>query len=528
MDKVVIGLYGTSLDAPPGRGRGRRWRPTLSLFTPPSPQIATLELLYPPSHHAQADLLRLDILRVSPSTQVNLHSHPMDDPWDFEGVYAGLHDFARAYPFQPEEHEYLVHITTGSHVAQICLFLLTEARVLPGKLVQTSPPRGNLDEVPTVIDLDLARYDRIAARARAQHRDDQGLLKSGIVTRNSKFNQLIDRIEQVGGTTRAPILLTGPTGAGKSQLARQLYALKRKRRLLTGPLVEVNCATLRGDAAMSTLFGHSRGAFTGADRPREGLMRAAHEGCLFLDEVGELGLDEQAMLLRAIEDHRFLPLGSDREVESDFQLIAGTNRDLRARVAEGAFRADLLARIDLWTFQLPGLRQRPEDIEPNLDFELERWWQQTGRQVRMSREARQQFLRFATSADALWKGNFRDLNNSVTRMATLASGGRIDGALVDEEIARQRQAWDGSDTDGSEDGAGGRVQRLLGGVTLDRFDAVQLEDVLTVCAGARSLSDAGRQLFAVSQAQKRSSNDADRLRKYLARHGLGWDDVRGA
>ena len=519
MDKVVIGLYGTTLDAPAGRGRGRRWRPTLSLFTAPAPPVARLDLLYPPEHLPAVLELQRTILQVSPATEVHLHSHPMPDPWDFEGVYAGLHDFARAYPFQPDDHEYLVHITTGSHVAQICLFLLTEARLLPGKLVQTSPPRGPLGEPPAVIDLDLARYDRIAARSQAQHRDDQGLLKSGIVTRNSKFNRLISRIEQVGGTTRAPILLTGPTGAGKSQLARQLYALKRKRRLLTGPLVEVNCATLRGDAAMSALFGHSRGAFTGADRPREGLMRAAHEGCLFLDEVGELGLDEQAMLLRAIEDHRFLPLGQDREVESDFQLIAGTNRDLRARVAEGAFRADLLARIDLWTFDLPGLRQRPEDIEPNLDFELELWWQQTGRQVRMSREARQRFLRFATSAEGVWAANFRDLNNSVTRLATLAQGGRIDEPLVEEELQRLRSAWQLAPPPG-------RVQRLLGEGPLDRFDAVQLEDVLAVCAGAQSLSDAGRQLFAVSQAQKRSSNDADRLRKYLARHGLTWDDVR--
>src|SRR6185436_12447123 len=113
------------------------------------------------------------------------------------------------------------------------------------------------------------------------------------------------------------------------------------------------------------LFGHVKGSFTGAAQDRKGLLVAADGGLLFLDEIGELGLDEQAMLLRAVEEKRFLPVGSDTEVESDFQLIAGTNRGLAEEVRSGRFRADLLARIDLWTFRLPGLAERREDVEPN-------------------------------------------------------------------------------------------------------------------------------------------------------------------
>ncbi len=128
--------------------------------------------------------------------------------------------------------------------------------------------------------------------------------------------------------SRAPILLMGPTGAGKSQLARRVFELKKARRQVSGELVDVNCATLRGDGAMSALFGHVKGAFTGALEARAGLLRKAHGGVLFLDEIGELGADEQAMLLRAIEEKVFLPVGSDREVKSDFVLLAGTNRDL--------------------------------------------------------------------------------------------------------------------------------------------------------------------------------------------------------
>jgi transcriptional regulatory protein RtcR len=139
------------------------------------------------------------------------------------------------------------------------------------------------------------------------------------------------------------------------------------------------------------------------------LLRSTHKGLLFLDEIGELGPDEQAMLLKAIEDRRFLPVGSDNEVQSDFQLIAGTNRDLSADVVTGRFREDLYARINLWTYALPGLRDRAEHIEPNLDYLLAQFGEQHGQMVRFNREARARFMRFARSPEALWTGNFGDL-----------------------------------------------------------------------------------------------------------------------
>jgi transcriptional regulatory protein RtcR len=292
---------------------------------------------------------------------------------------------------------------------------------------------------------------------------------------------------------------------------------------MTGPFVEVNCATLRGDTATSTLFGHVRGSFTGAQRDRTGLLRLADGGLLFLDEIGELGADEQAMLLRALEEKRFLPVGSDKEVESDFQLIAGTNRDLQVAVAQGRFRDDLLARLNLWTYRLPSLAERAEDIEPNLDFELERWSRDNHARVTFNREARTRYVAFATSPDAAWSGNFRDLGASIMRMATLAEGGRIQVANVDEEIGRLRRQWRG-------DALPSVLDTLLGerAEALDRFDRIQLEEVVRACAKAKSLSQAGRELFAVSRQQRASTNDADRLRKYLAKFGLDWDQVRGA
>ncbi len=162
--------------------------------------------------------------------------------------------------------------------------------------------------------------------------------------------------------------------------------------------------------------------------------------CCFLDEIGELGADEQAMLLKAIEEKTFYPFGSDRQVSSDFQLIAGTVRDLRQLVAEGKFREDLYARIDLWTFTLPGLRQRQEDIEPNLDYEVERHATLTGDSVRFNTEARR-WPRSCDLSQATWRGNFRELSASVTRMATFATSGRITLDVVEDEINRLRYNW---------------------------------------------------------------------------------------
>lgn len=526
---VVIGLLGPTLDMGKQSKRWERWRPTVALCQHEDLLVSRFELLYQKRFKSLQDRVVRDIQHISPETEVVSHAVDFRDPWDLEEVYAALHDFAKAYTFDPDSEEYLVHITTGTHVAQICLYLLTESNYLPAKLIQTSPSSGkkkdqNVSGEYRIIDLDLSKYDRIAMRFRQEMDDDITFLKSGIETRNKAFNALIERIEQVAVNSTDPVLITGPTGAGKSNLARRIFELKKSRRQLKGDFIEINCATLRGDAAMSALFGHKKGAFTGATRDRNGLLRAADNGMLFLDEVGELGLDEQSMLLRAIEEKKFLPLGSDDEKESDFQLICGTNRDLNIIVANGCFREDLLCRINLWTFHMPGLAQRQEDIEPNLKYELDRFAEKNNVHVTFNKEARKQFLAFATSSSALWSANFRDLNGAVTRMATLAPGGRITKEVVQEEISRLKVMWRAMETD--------IYNKLLNEVIgadrveeLDRFEKVQLADVLKVCKESKSMSEAGRKVFAVSRTKKRKANDADRLRKYLSRYNIKWGDL---
>ena len=528
-EKVIIGLLGLKLDQTnPRRDRWQAWRPSVAICQQDDMIVDRFELLYEPKSKSLMQQVVKDIESVSPETNVCPREMAFRDPWDFEEVYATLHQFTRDYDFDTDNEEYLANITTGTHVAQICLFLLTESRHLPAALIQGSPPRRK-SEQPSgshrIIDLDLSRYDQLATRFQQEQSESTAFLKSGIQTRNKAFNQLIDRIEQVTLATKAPILLSGPTGAGKTQLAKRIYQLRRQREQVSGELVEVNCATIRGEQTMSTLFGHVKGAFTGAITSRAGLLKAADGGVLFLDEIGELGMDEQAMLLRAIEEKTFTPVGSDKPSRSDFQLIAGTNRDLSGEVAKGRFREDLLARINLWSFQLPGLSQRRDDIDPNVDFELQRFTESEGRKVTMNKEARQRFIEFATDPSTPWKASFRDLNAAITRMSTLAPSGRINKSIVDEEIDRLTKSWRDSESTSETIDLLSDVMDESQIASLDRFDQTQLAEVIRVCRQSKSLAAAGRTLFNVSRQAKQKPNDSDRLRKYLAKFGVQWSDI---
>lgn len=536
MDKknIVFSFLGNVLDQ---RGKGKkrwtRWRPTIDICNHPEWPIYRLELIYHTQDRKLLEEIILDIKTIAPDTQVNPIPVQIQDPWDFEEVYTCLLDIAKNYTFNNEQENYYLNITTGTHVMQICWFLLAESRFYPARLLQSSPPArppaspenlaaepiANPPQCPSgqinIIDLNLNRYDQILTRFQQYATQATELLKSGIATKNRHYNQLISEIEQVASRSHAPILLCGPTGAGKSFLARQIYRLKLNQHQITGQFVEINCATLSSDNAMSTLFGHIKGAYTGASLGRNGLLRQADNGVLFLDEIGELGLDEQAILLKAIEEKQFYPLGADKLVSSNFQLIAGTNKDLKQAIICGTFREDLYARINLWSYQLPGLAERKEDIEPNIDFELARFAQEYGTMPRFNQQSRDRYIQFATSAMATWPGNFRELTASITRMATLSTQGNITQEQVENEIRRLQIHWQQV-----------VFSDALIPAEIDEFDRYQLEKVIEVCRKSRTLSEAGRYLFAVSRAQKQRANDADRLKKYLAKFDLSWEQIK--
>lgn len=521
MRNVVIGFLGTQLDM----GKKRRWRPTPSLTQHDGFDVDRLEILYDYRFHRLASGIQSELAETTPDTEVLLHRFDLNDPWDFQEVYGKLFDFARSYGFDEDRERYHVHLTTGTHVAQICWFLLTESRHVPARLLQTGPPGPEENAKPKldIIDLDLSRYNLLQQRFDQLSREYSDQLKGGIETRNAAYNAVIDRIELVASQSDEPILLLGETGTGKTELADRIYNLKIDRRRVKGRIVHVNCATLNGPDALATLFGQRRSYMGTAGSERSGLLREADGGVLFLDEIDELGRDAQSVLLHAIETGRFYPLGSDHEVSSRFHVIAGANRDLRHLAAEGQFRPDLLARISQWSFRLPPLRDRREDIEANLAHELARSERELGIQVGFNGDARDRFLSFARDPSTLWPGNFRDFGGLVRRLCTLAPRGRITRAMVDAETALLVADWAGMtrDTDAR------LLAEIMGqqSMDLDPFDRVQLAHVIRTCRASASLSSAGRSLFAVSRNRRSSTNDADRLRKYLGKFGLDWSTV---
>lgn len=529
MKTTVISVLGTQKDAHGGYGPTRwdTWRPTIGLVQQDTLPIDELHLIFNLAHLPLANRIKADIASVSPETNVIFDNIELQNPWDFEEVYEKFYDYSKSPCFHEEKTDYYLHMSTGSHVEQICLFLLAESRHFPAKLVQTTPKEGHVRHSKdpkgshTIIDLDLSRYDKLAKRFESERQDDLTFLKQGIDTKNPAFNKLIETIERVAVRSIDPILLSGPTGAGKTQLAKQIYLFKKQTGKIKGEFVAVNCATLGGDLAKSALFGHKRGSFSGAGADHVGFLKEADGGIIFLDEIGELPLEAQTLLLKAIEEKRYRPLGATEDETSDFQLICGTNRDLEAEVRNNKFRRDLLARINLWSFRLPGLADRREDIAPNLEYELNRYASRTGKFLSFNKQARERFLEYALHPTTQWEGNFRDLNAMVTRMATLADGGRITLDLVEEEIARATPTHSDPTDDDAETHA--LLATHLGedyAEQYDAFDLVQLTHVIRVCRTSDSMADAARKLYAVSMRAKKSTNHTDRLSKYLAKFNL--------
>ncbi|MDX1700401.1 MAG: RNA repair transcriptional activator RtcR family protein, partial [Melioribacteraceae bacterium] len=241
MKNIIISLLGTTLDKGFKENRWERWRPSVAICQHDDLLIDEYHLLYPTKFLRLANRITKDINIVSPETEVIPRQLDFNDAWDFEEVYTGLLDFLEHFDFHKEEDQYLFNITTGTHVAQICIYLLTESRRFPGYLIQTSPGRQDAVGSYSIIDLDLSKYDKIAARFARESKDDITFLKSGIETKNKKFNELIERIELVALRTKDPILLTGPTGAGKSRLARRIFELKKLKASVKGKFVEIEC-----------------------------------------------------------------------------------------------------------------------------------------------------------------------------------------------------------------------------------------------------------------------------------------------
>jgi transcriptional regulator with GAF, ATPase, and Fis domain len=230
-----------------------------------------------------------------------------------------------------------------------------------------------LDSANADFAAELGRLLSQLLRAEMARRADEERIRItmrnlGIIGESAAMISIFRWIERVSVLSDLPLLITGETGTGKQVLAHAIHRLDPKR--CHGPFVAVNCAAISPSLAESELFGHRRGAFTGADRERQGLIRAAQGGILFLDEIGELDDDLQTKLLRVLQENRVLGVGEDQEVAVDVRVIAATNRELDKMVGDKKFRADLFHRLNVLSIHIPPLRERPTDVGPLIDHFL--------------------------------------------------------------------------------------------------------------------------------------------------------------
>lgn len=516
---VGIGFCGMKQDV----DADQPFRPTLAVCAAHSPgsglpRLSRFELLCGEREAASVRGFAEEVHQRT-GTEVHIHQLPFRDPWNFSRVYESIYEFVRGYRFDHEREDYLVHISVGSEVKKIALFLLVLKGFLRARLLHSIPPlekEGNPRF--STIDLRDAEHRFLHHDIVTEHSDDIQQITGGIESRNVRFRELIHQILVHTIDTDRPILLLGETGVGKSFIAQAIYQLRHQRgRIRRETFVDVNCATLRPDRAEADLFGAVPGAYTGMRGPVTGYLKEADGGVLFLDEIGELDLRVQGMLLKAIEEKKFSPLGSSKKVESDFQLISATNRDLRRALSEGRFREDLYARIRVWSFVVPSVRDRREDIGPFITAELQRFAKRR-RPTEFVPTAKKRFLRFAESGEAIWRANLRDLQMAVERMATIGKHGLITLDVVEQEIERLRAEWSMED----DVAADGLCEKLLGESVgrLCLSDRVVLEHALGVIQTARSLADAGRKLFEPRNKSKSLTNPTDRVIKFLASFGI--------
>jgi len=259
------------------------------------------------------------------------------------------------------------------------------------------------------ISLDRALKYRQGRRSRSPL---DRLDRSRIVGESPQIRACLELVA-MAAAAQSNVLIQGETGTGKELIARTVHENSSRR---NSPFVVVDCAALPEHLAESILFGHSRGAFTGADRKHEGLIAQAHGGTLFLDELGELPLALQKNLLRVLQERRYRPVGAMVERKSDFRLLAATNRDLDAMVRSGQFRNDLLFRLRTCAIRLPGLRERPLDIPLLAEAFVCRL---TRENSLLKRSLSEDFLNYLATYD--WPGNVRELGNAMER-AILEAG----------------------------------------------------------------------------------------------------------
>ncbi len=375
--------------------------------------------------------------KLPPDAQVSYSPISLSSPSAYQEIYPAAERILVSVDQNFPNFQRTVHLSPGTPAMTAVWILLVKTR-FPSVCIESWYERGtgrqhvNSVELPFEIDARFTneaidRSDDRLVRLNQEEGEIHDAFK-GIVTEGGLGDAL--RKAKKMAIRDVPVLLLGETGTGKEVFAE---AIHRGSRRSNGTFVAVNCGALPRELAESLLFGHKKGAFTGAHRDHPGFFAQADGGTLFLDEIGELGQDLQVKLLRALQEKTYTPVGGAESQNSDFRIIAATHRDLMQRVAEGSFREDLFYRLAVGVIKLPALRSRPEDLNGLVDFLIEQINDELADQSGYQRKNIGDSVRKLIVSHS-WPGNIRELRSTLLRAAVWSEDNVIEAEAFEEAI----------------------------------------------------------------------------------------------
>lgn len=394
---------------------------------------------------SNANNLKNEISRRWKRVHVRLHNLEIPDPTDYESLFLSMSSRCQEIikEHRDQNPDYFIATASGTPQMQTVWFLLAQSGMVPAKLLKITPPRFLVPKQNAVTEINLSlmdfpkismpfpsqldtaadclRMEKLEAERDEIIREFSGLKMVG---KSSALSGIIDTVRAVSRYDSA-VLIEGETGTGKELVARAIHFNSLRK---MEPLIIVNCAAIPESLVETELFGHERGAFTGAIQQKKGKFELADKGSIFLDEIGDMPLPAQSKILRVLQDKEVQRIGATRSIKVDVRIIAATNRDLVKSIDDGKFREDLYYRLKVVDIHMPALRERPEDIPLLVECFLNRHNERYNKKKKISRGAMRKIMEYE------WPGNIRELENAIERAFVLSKENVIREVDLSSEV----------------------------------------------------------------------------------------------
>ncbi len=423
-DPYSVGLVGQ--DEQPG--------PIISLIR--AQRFDHIYLLGTPNTEKQTTATVEALTETCRETTVEVIKLSLDDPTDYNAILSSLHQVISEVIKKKPDASYFVSVSSGTPQMHACWILLAASGEIPAHILNIRPPRFVTKDRPMIAQANLTSPDFPIVRSVLSRLDvpdtpalslEEAINQFGIVGDHPEFRRALETAAMLA-SSEAPVLILGETGTGKDLIAKFIHKLSGKPQDRYVPL---NCAAIPKDLAESILFGHKKGAFTGATNDQEGKFDQANGGTLFLDEIGELPTATQTKLLRVLQDGMVEPLGAKKAHRVSARVIAATNQNISRAIKQGKFREDLYYRLNVGEIKLPPLRERKSDVPKIALHILDRVNASLRKPKRLSQSALKRLQQ------QNWPGNIRDLANAIERSLRLSKNDvlQADDLLISESVA---------------------------------------------------------------------------------------------